>query len=292
MKKYGHRTLADILRSAPGLHVSYDRNYSFLGVRGFNLGDSSNNRVLLLWTAIASTTACPTARISAPNFSWTLTSLTASKSSAAPAPVYTATTPSSASSTSSRAGPRLNGVEVSGEAGSFDTFKGRISIGKQFTNGLELLLSGSILDSGGDENLFYKEYNTPANNNGIAHDADADASKNFFGSVSFHDFTLQGAWALREKNNPTAQYLADFNDNRLQTSDERSYASLKYAHEFPDIVDVTAQVYYDRHDLAIEEPFVGALSRRPDRRMVGGGTHPHEMAVGQAHADLRRRVSR
>ena len=47
VKKYGHRTLADILRSAPGLHVSYDRNYSFLGVRGFNLGDN-NNRVLLL----------------------------------------------------------------------------------------------------------------------------------------------------------------------------------------------------------------------------------------------------
>jgi len=47
VKKYGYRTLADILRSAPGLYVSYDRNYSFLGVRGFNLGDY-NNRVLLL----------------------------------------------------------------------------------------------------------------------------------------------------------------------------------------------------------------------------------------------------
>src|SRR5947208_13903111 len=47
VKRYGHRTLADILQSAPGLYVTYDRNYSFLGVRGFNLGDY-NNRVLLL----------------------------------------------------------------------------------------------------------------------------------------------------------------------------------------------------------------------------------------------------
>src|SRR5207244_831284 len=30
VKKYGHRTLADILQTVPGVYVSYDRNYSFL----------------------------------------------------------------------------------------------------------------------------------------------------------------------------------------------------------------------------------------------------------------------
>src|SRR5690349_9058096 len=47
VKKYGHRTLAEILETVPGLYISYDRNYSFLGMRGFNLGDY-NNRILLL----------------------------------------------------------------------------------------------------------------------------------------------------------------------------------------------------------------------------------------------------
>src|SRR5205823_9088176 len=41
------RTLADILQSVRGLQVSYNRNYSFVGVRGFNRGDF-NSRVLLL----------------------------------------------------------------------------------------------------------------------------------------------------------------------------------------------------------------------------------------------------
>src|ERR1700722_6186634 len=31
IKKYGDRTLADVLASVPGFNVSYDRNYAFLG---------------------------------------------------------------------------------------------------------------------------------------------------------------------------------------------------------------------------------------------------------------------
>jgi len=31
IKRYGYRTLADVLRGQQGFHVSYDRNYAFLG---------------------------------------------------------------------------------------------------------------------------------------------------------------------------------------------------------------------------------------------------------------------
>src|SRR5437867_1770977 len=47
IKRYGYRTLAEVLQSVQGMYVSYDRNYAFLGVRGINLGDF-NGRVLLL----------------------------------------------------------------------------------------------------------------------------------------------------------------------------------------------------------------------------------------------------
>jgi len=121
------------------------------------------------------------------------------------------------------------------------------------------MLSGSIYDSKGDDRLFYPAFNTPANNNGIAENADADNFKSVFASLGYRDFTLQGAFITREKHNPTAQFLTDFNDNRLRTEDNRGYVNLKYAHEFTNAVEVTAQVYYDRHALDIHEPFDGVL---------------------------------
>lgn len=261
VKKNGYRTLAEILASAPGLYTTYDRNYTFLGVRGFNRGDF-NSRVLLLVNghrvnnSLSDGAAIGTEFILDPDLIDRVEIIRGPGSS-----LYGNNAFFGVINVITRNGRDLPGLgaEVSGEAASRDTFKGRVTWGQRFTNGLEVLLSGSIYDSEGHDELFYKEFT--AINGGIAENADADKSKSAFGSVKYADFTLEGAFNTREKVNPTAQTVMQFgfNDPRLRTRDERSYVTLKYAHDFSGDAVVNAQVYYDRHDFVGHYPFAGTL---------------------------------
>jgi len=254
IKRYGYRTLAEVLQSLPGLYVSYDRNYAFLGTRGVSLGDF-NSRMLLLIDGHRINNNLTDGAAIGTDFLLDVDLIDRVEVIRGPGSVlYGNNAFFGVINVITRKGKQIDGVEASGEYGTFNTYKFRGSVGKSYDNGFEFLVSGTYYDSAGADELFYPEFNTPAQNNGRAEDMDGDSSGSFFGSVKFKDFTLQGGYISREKVNPTAQYFTTFNDPRLTTVDERSYADLKFAHEYEGVVDVTAHAYFDQNNYQIAYP--------------------------------------
>jgi iron complex outermembrane receptor protein len=255
IKRYGHRTLADVLASVQSLHVSYDRNYSFLGARGISLGDF-NSRILLLVDGHRVNNNLTDGAYLGTEFILDVDLIDRVEIIRGPGSVlYGNNAFFGVVNVITRQGKDLNGLEVAGSYGSFDTFQGRASYGRSFKNGLQCVLSGTYYNSHGVDDLYYPEFDTPQQNNGVAEGMDGDTYASGFGSISYGDFRFEGAYNRREKVNPTAQYpLTTFNDSRLRTTDQRGYANLRYAHSFEDVVDVSTQVYYDANTYEIGYP--------------------------------------
>ena len=265
IKHYGYRTLADILESVPGFYTTYDRNYSYLGASGVNTGNA-NDRILLLVNGHRINNDLNDSAAIDTSFILDVDLIDRVEIIRGPSSVlYGNNAFFGVINVITRQGKQVDGAEVSGMYGSYNAYSGRVSIGDLFTNGLQFLLSGTIYNDDGPENLYYSQFNTPAQNNGKAHNMDGDGFGSFFGSVSYSDFSVEGGYINREKVNPTAQYGTTFDDSRFKTSDDRSYGTVKYAHKFSDTLDISANVSYDRSDsqIGLPEP-LGAPAPGPE----------------------------
>lgn len=246
IRKYGYRTLADALRSVRGIYVTYDRNYNFIGIRGFNRPGDYNSRVLLLVDGhrindnIFDTAPIGTEFPVDVDLIDRIEVIRGPSSS-----LYGTNAFFGVINVITRQPADLHGTELAGSAGSFGSFDSRVSYGKEYGSGLGVLLSGSIMHSDGPRSLFFKDFQE--RNGGVAEHADADRSYKLYGKFSLQDFTLVGAYASRTKNVPTASFATVFNDTRFQTTDSHGFLDLKYHHEFNDQTQLTARAFYDRY---------------------------------------------
>jgi len=258
IKRYGYQTLAQLLESVPGFNVSDDRDYAYLGDRGISLGDFNSRTLLLVDGHRVNNNLTDGAYIDTA-FILDMDLVDHVEIIQGPSAVlYGNNAFFGVINVVTRTGAQLNGVEASAGYGSFDMYKGRLSVGKSFTNGVDMLLSGSFYDSVGASKLFYSTYNTPAQNHGVAQGLDGDAYGDAFGSLHFGDFSLEGAFNRRVKDNPTAQFNTTFDAPGLRTIDDRGYEDLKFEHDFPNVLDVSADIYYDYVDHSVGYPFAVA----------------------------------
>ena len=247
IQRYGYRTLADILRNVRGFYIGYDRNYSYVGVRGYGPPGDYNSRISLLIDGHRLNDAIFDAALLGTEFPIDVDLIDRVEVIRGPnSSLYLASAFLGVINIITKRGRDLQKVSVAGDVASHGTYEGRLSYGNRFKNGLELLLSGSLYNSHGQDRLFFKEFDTPATNNGIAVNADDDGFHQLFGNVSWGDFTLHGVFGSRDKGIPTAPFGSVFNVTETRTIDERDYLDLNYDRKFRRGWNVTSRTYYDQ----------------------------------------------
>lgn len=247
IRRYGYQTLADILRDVPGFYITYDRNYTYLGVRGFSRVGDYNSRVLLLIDGHRTNDNIYDEALIGPEFPLDIDLIDRVEVIRGPnSSLYIASSFLGVINIITKPASKQKGMTVAGNLASYGTYKSRITYGNQFADGIEFLLSGTYYDSAG-QNLFFPQFDTPATNNGWADNSDYEESHQFFADLTISGFRLEGVYGSREKGIPTASFDDVFNDNRARTVDARGYIDVAYDHHFGSDWGFTGHIYYDNY---------------------------------------------
>lgn len=247
IKAYGWRTVADILRSLRGLYTRYDRNYTYLGARGFQRPGDYNNRFLLLIDGYRTNdTVFDQANIDTDAM---VDVDLIERVEFVPGPgssIYGDNAFFGVINIITKRARDMAGAQASVEAGSYGARKARASYGWR-GDGKEWLLSATSWRIDGQD-LYFPEFDTPANNNGIARKLDYDRGESIFFKGAAGPFTMTFANSQRKKGVPTASFSQVFNDPRSYTADTQSFVDLGYRGALSADTDLSSRVFWGRYD--------------------------------------------
>ena len=245
IRRFGYRTLLDVLQSMRGVYVSDDRNYTYVGLRGFMRPSDYNNRILVLVDGhrmnenvygsayFGRENAIPVDAIER-------VELVRGPSSS----IYGDSAFLGIVNVITRdPGEGQQALEMSAAVASRDTFEGRLGHSVQW-NDAQLSFHLSGYKSAGESGLYYPEFDSAAND-GIARNVDGEEAAGLFATFRQGALTVTGSFSYRDKDVPTASFETLFNDGDERTVDLRGYLDAKYTHDLGERTQLVGRAYYD-----------------------------------------------
>jgi iron complex outermembrane receptor protein len=252
--RYGYRTLADILGGARGLFVTNDRNYAYVGTRGFAQPGDYNTRILLLINGHRMNDNIYDLAAVGADFGLDPATFERVEIIRGPASsLWGANALLAIVNVIPRSGASIGRPSIMLETGSLGERSARFAAGTH-KNGLDVAVFGGITGVDGVRRLYFPEFDTPDNNGGIAERADGEDIRQLFSRLAFRNLRITAAFGRREKHVPTASYGTLFNDTRLETIDTRSFVDAEYERKYG-ATRLNVRAYADRYDYEGTYPY-------------------------------------
>lgn len=276
IEAHGYRTLADVLASVRGFHLSYDRSYEYIGVRGFGRPGDYNTRVLILLDGHPANDIIYGTAAAGGELPVDLDLVRRLEVIRGPgSALYGAAAFFAVVNIVTWNGDELAGTEAALEGGSHRARGARASWGGKVGAAASLLLAARATATDGDD-LYWAEFDDPATNDGVFADGDREQVGHLFGKYRRGALQATVAWSRRDKSLPTAEWGMLFGDTGAEVSDERLSLDLSTAGSLSNAVTWRARLGYDDYLCRGDYPFDAAGEDEPELRLV-----QHDKAQGR-----------
>lgn len=247
IRSYGYRTLADVINGMRGLYTTYDYRYQYMGGRSFGVPGDYAGRIMLMIDGYATQDSLFNQAYI--DHSGLIDLDLVERVEYVPGTgsvTYGSNAMLGIINIVTRRGASFNGTQVAGELFSHGGRKERLTYGKRFDNGADVLFSASSLDVNG-RNRYFPAYDTPATNSGIAEARDWERNQRLFGKFSYEGLSLEAAYVDRNKAVPTnPSYYTAFN-SLFAIRDENAFLNARYETDLGLSLYSSTRFYYGHY---------------------------------------------
>jgi iron complex outermembrane receptor protein len=226
IRKFGYRTFDELLNRIPGFYLTYDRSYTYAGVRGFGRPSDYNNRILLLINGHLMNESFYGSSQLGSDFGLDLGIIDRVEIVRGPgSTLYGGGAMLAVVNVITRNGGEGTAGQVTATAGSYGRTGVAAQYGTAVGDALRFFIAGQWSDMKG-QSLSFPEYDTDSTLHGVADRLDHEKTGGVFAAVAVGPVQLQGSFAKRRYGMPTGAYGAVFGDPRNISEDSKGFLEL------------------------------------------------------------------
>ena len=245
IRRFGYRTLGEVLSAAGGMFTSYDRNYTYLTVRGLAKRGDFNTRVLVLLDGRRLNRPADDSSLLGTEGVVDLESVERVEIIRGPgSTLYGTNAFYAVVNLVTRTGASARGAEAQLALGSYETGYASVVAGSRTAAGLDFFATASGYAAAGPD-LYFPELDAPESGDGRAVGLDGDRFGRTLVRLAKGDFSAEGLYSSRRKEIPTGSYDTVFGDPRARTHEVGGMLSAAYEHAFADLSRVWATASYE-----------------------------------------------
>lgn len=243
IKQFGYRTLGEALNSQRGMYLSNDKNYLYVGSRGFSRPTDYNNRIVIMLDGHIMNEVVYGSAFMGNEQGINLDNIERIEIIRGPgASVYGSGSMLNIINLISKKGEDNNGITVSAGVGSFGKKDLSAIYGKKIKKtDISIAGTGGTYDG---ENYYFKELDTPETNFGQSAGKDWEKFIGFQTAITNGNLKLSSGFTSRSKGIPTGAFNTDLTGD-VESTDKRFFIESSYRKKLKKDNSLLFRLYYD-----------------------------------------------